>query len=258
MILYVAMAVVLSAGVVAALAPRSASGHPVRWVGFDGQSVLLIFALYVAAETFFGTGFAISLLTACALNEAGHVLAHRMLGRGASHFRLVPLLSEVPVQSDPFRDEGQAFFVALMGAGFSLAPMVLSFGLSAAFQPYAPEISAMLFLFGGTVALVNLLSLLPFRMLSGGRCAEIAARNFWPALAPGMAAFMIAASASAGLRYMSLPLLGLSLFGLVSLFWSPVSRLRPMGPAVGLLALAAYIMTLTAHFAGAYLLFGPE
>lgn len=254
MILYAMLAILLCAGVISAIAPKSASGQPIHWVGFNGQSVILIFVVYVAAHTFLGGAFAISLLAALALHETGHVLAHHMLGRGASHFRLAPVLSDVAVQSQPFRDEGQAFFVALMGAGFSLGPLVLAVGLGMAMQEISPDLSAFLLLFSATVAGVNCLLLLPFRGLDGGRCAEISARNFWPALVPGMSAFMIAAFAVSGLRRMSIAMLLLAGYGVLSLFARPVAALKPMGPDAGLTALAAYVLTFAAHFSGAILL----
>lgn len=255
MILFVAASIVLCAGMAIALMPREAGGHPIRWVGFDGYSVVAIFLIYVGFDAFLGSTFAISLLIALGLHEAGHVLAHRILGRGTSHFRLVPVLSEVPVQAEPFRDEGQAFFVALMGAGFSLAPMVLSLTLAAVLMPWAPDIAGFLLVFGATVGAVNFVMMLPFKPMDGGRCAAIAARNFWPALAPGITAFMIAAFFSAGFAEGSLAFFILGAFGLASLFSRPVANLKPMGPNAALVALAAYAFTLSAHFTAAWLLF---
>lgn len=256
MFIYVAASVLLCAGMASALMPREAGAHPVRWVGFDGYSVIAIFLIYVGCHAFFGSTFAIALLIALGLHEAGHVLAHRMLGRGTSHFRLVPLLSEVPVQADPFRDEGQAFFVALMGAGFSLAPMVLSLALAAGMASSMPDVASFLLVLGTTIGAVNFIMLLPFQPLDGGRCAVIAARNFWPALAPGITAFMIAAFFSAGFAQGSLGFFVLGAFGLASLFARPVANLKPMGPNAALIGLAAYAFTLSAHFSSAWLLFG--
>ncbi len=254
-ILSVAAAILLCAVMANVLRPVTTSQQNIQLVGFDGAGLILVFVIYVAAAAFLGDTFAISLIAAFLLHEGGHVLANRMLNRGTSRFRMVPLLAGQQVCETPFRSEGAAFFVALMGAGFSLAPMSLAFALALLLRSTGPELADFLIVFGATIGAVNFLALLPFRPLDGGRCAAIAARNFWPALAPSYTIFMIAAFMTAGVKNGSVALLALAAFGLQSLIRKPGRPLVPMGASTGLIGLAAYTFTLAAHFTAGWLLF---
>ena len=91
------------------LRPVTTSQQNIQLVGFDGAGLILVFVIYVAAAAFLGDTFAISLIAAFLLHEGGHVLANRMLNRGTSRFRMVPLLAGQQVCETPFRSEGAAF-----------------------------------------------------------------------------------------------------------------------------------------------------
>lgn len=250
----IALAMVICFFVAASLKPLEAHGHHIELVGFDGPGVVLVFVIYVASASLMGDAFAVSLLLGFALHEAGHVLANRMLGRGPSRFRMIPAFTPLNVSAAPFRKEGDAFFMAIMGAGFSLAPMAMSLALTVPMRLVWPEVADFLLVFGATIGALNFLMLLPFWPMDGGRCAEIAARNFWPALAPGLTAFMVASMGMAGMRSGSLSLLVLAAFGLHSLLRRTDHQLDPMGPNAGLIALAAYTFTFAAHFSAGWLL----
>lgn len=247
----------IAVSLVIALRPSDGPRPRVNFVGFDGPGVLALFILYVAASAYWGQAFAMSVLAALALHEMGHVLANHSLGRGGTRVRLLPKLSGHSVEERPFHHEGDAFFVALMGAGFSLAPMVLSMALGLGLSPHIPEVGQFLLILGATIGLFNFVALLPFPRLDGGLCAEMAARNFWPALAPGMSAFMVSALVAAGVRTGAISLFLLAGLGLFGLIRRPATHLVPMGPNTALIALAAYSFTLAAHFMAANTLIGP-
>ncbi len=257
MVLLVLSVLLLCVAMAFALRGAAPNGSPIIFTGFDGIGVLLGFVAFVTAAAAHGTSFGLWLLAALMLHEAGHVLAYRMLGHAPTRFRLVPLLSRLPISDRPLKSEGEAFFVALMGAGFSLAPMALAFVLSSMLAATEPALATQLQTFAVTIGALNFVNLLPFPLLDGGRCARIAARSFWPALAPAMTAFMVAAFFAAALRTQSpvlLVLVGLGLSGLLPRKADRPQELAPLGPSGALTALAAYVFTLAAHFSAGWLL----
>lgn len=229
-----------------------ATGASVSLSGFDGVGVLLGFVAFIFAAALLGPAFGISLLAALLLHELGHVMAYRMLGHTHTRFRLVPLYTSLPVSDQPLKTEGEVFFVALMGPGLSLAPMLLAMTLSAMLATSAPELANWLRIFAVTCGALNFINLLPFWPLDGGRCARIAAGNFWPALAPGITVFMSTALLVAGLRTQSLALLIFAVVGASTLLRKGDPLGTPMGANNGLVALAAYTFTMAAHFSAGW------
>ena len=220
--------------------------------GFDGIGVLTGFVVFTVASAAFGPVFALSLIVSLLLHEFGHVIGYRMIGHEDARFRLVPLLSGAPMSDHPVRTEGQAFFVALMGPGVSIGPMVLAYTLSATLANSNPEVSGNLRVFAVTCGTLNFLNLLPFWPLDGGRCTRIFAGNFWPTLAPALTVFMTAAFTAAALRTDSLTLFILAGVGVQSLFQKGEPKREKLGESNALTAMAAYAFTLATHFCGGY------
>ncbi|MGR3661424.1 MAG: hypothetical protein ACU0CA_09625 [Paracoccaceae bacterium] len=239
---------VLCIAMLYALRGSVVTGTPITFSGFDGIGVILGFVAFVAASALMGPLVGISLLISLMLHELGHVLAHRMLGHTTTRFRLVPLYSDQPISDRPLKTEGEVFFVALMGPGLSLAPMVLAMALSGMLANTSPELAGFFRIFAVTCGALNFVNLLPFYPLDGGRCARIAADNFWPALAPGLTVFMSTAMFVAGLRTGSVALIVVAVAGSATLLRRKERLAEPLGPNNGLIALAAYAFTLAAHF----------
>lgn len=249
------IALCLCVGLALAIMPRSATVGTVKWVGFDGYGVILAFVIFVGATLALGNQFAIALLTGLVLHEAGHVLAARSLNIGRARFRLAPMLSDGWVLNEDPETDAEAFFVTLMGAGLSLAPMALSITLAVALRGAAPEAADFLLLFGATLGALNFVMLLPVWPLDGARCAQIATRGFWPELAPGLTLFMSAAALTAGIKHASLALVVLALVGVGSLLHRSRDGAKMMSGRESLIALAAYTFTMAAHFSAGWLLF---
>lgn len=249
---FVAIASVLCAATVFAVRGSVLARPRIPLSGFDGVGVLIGFVLFTLASATLGPIFGISLIISFLLHELGHVIAYRVIGHDDARFRLIPWLSGVPISDRPIKTEAQAFFVALMGPGISIGPMVLAYTLSVTLTQTAPEAAGILKIFAVTCATMNFINLLPFWPLDGGRCTRIFATNFWPALAPAMTVFMTAALASAGLRTGSIALLVLAGVGAQSLLHKPGPKLAPLGSDHGLTALAAYSFTMAAHFYGGW------
>lgn len=245
---------ILCAATVCALCPRPAFGPAITLSGFDGIGVLVGFVAFVLAATVLGPVFGISVLITLLLHELGHVIGHQILGHRNTRFRLIPQLSAAPISDDPHDSDGQVLFVALMGPGFCLAPMVLAHLGSIWLAPSNPEVAASFQIFAITCGTVNFISLMPFWPLDGGRCARIAAASIWPAFAPAITVFMASALAAAALRTGSLALLVVAGIGLHSLMRGSRTKRHPLHPDTGVVALAAYAFTLAAHFSGGWLL----
>lgn len=222
--------------------------------GFDGIGVVVGFMVFTLASALLGPTFGISLIVSFLLHEFGHVIAYRMVGHQDARFRLVPVLSGVQISDQPLKTDGQAFFVALMGPGISIAPMALAYSLSVALSQHDPQAASLFRVFAVTCGTMNFITLLPFWPLDGGKCARLFAINFWPALAPALTAFLTAALASAAWRTGSIALLVLALVGLQSMFRKKSGQRIAMSPDVGLTAMAAYAFTMAAHFSGGWML----
>ncbi|MBV1867186.1 MAG: hypothetical protein KUG69_04670 [Marinosulfonomonas sp.] len=247
-------ATILCGALLYALRGGVTAGGPVSFSGFNGIGVVVVFVAFVFSAALLGPAFGISLLISLFIHELGHVLAYRMLGHTNTRIRMVPLLRGSEISDRPLTSEGQAFFVAIMGSGLSLAPMVLALALSAAFAQTAPEFSVAMRVFSVTCGALNFVNLLPIWPLDGGRCARLAAASFWPALAPGMTIFMCSAMAMAGLRSGSIALLILAAIGAQSLWRKNEPLAEPMSANHALIALAAYAFTFAAHFTSGWLL----
>jgi len=247
-------ATILCGALLYALRGGVTAGGPVSFSGFNGIGVVFVFVAFVFAAALLGTTFGISLLVSLFIHELGHVLAYRMLGHKHTRIRLVPMMKDTDISDTRPVSEGEAFFIALMGPGLSLAPMVLALTLSVAFAQSAPGFADAMRVFSVTCGALNFINLLPIWPLDGGRCARIAAGNFWPALAPGMTVFMCSAMAMAGLRSGSLALIVFAAIGAHSLLHKSEPLAVRMGPNNALIGLAAYTFTLAAHFTSGWLL----
>ncbi len=223
--------------------------------GLNGIGVIFGFIFYVLASSVFGAEIAVTLIASLLLHEMGQVLAYRMLGHSQAKFRLVMLQYNQPISAQPLTNDGEEFFTAIMGAVFSLGPMVLSLAIAAALLPVAPVTAHQFWLFGVTCGALNFVSLLPFWPFAGGRCIRTSVVKFWPGLGPMMTVFLSAAMLVASLRTGSVALMVLAGIGAQSLWRPSPSGLEPMEPETGLIALSAYAFTLAAHFSAGWLLF---
>jgi len=247
-------AAILCGALLYALRGGVIAGGPVSFSGFNGIGVVFVFIAFVFAAALLGPAFGVSLLISLFIHELGHVLAYRMLGHTNTRIRMVPLLPGSEISDKPLTSEGEAFFVAIMGPGLSLAPMVLALALSAAFSQTAPGFAVAMRVFAVTCGALNFVNLLPIWPLDGGRCARLAASSFWPGLAPGITIFMCSALAMAGLRSGSIALIILAAIGAHSLLRKSEPLAQQMNANNALIALAAYTFTFAAHFTSGWLL----
>ncbi|MCR8722805.1 hypothetical protein [Frigidibacter sp. ROC022] len=229
------------------------SGGRVALEGFDGLGVLTGFVLSCGAALLFGPINGLSVILALLLHEAGHWLALRIIGRGDATFRLFPALN--PEIHDSFDHDGEATFHALMGPGLAVAPMVLTLALTLALQDLAPGAADFLAALTFSLCLLNVLNLLPFRLLDGGRTIEAVARVLSPSVH-----YLAVASAVAGLGLAGLST-GLpwtyfvAALGILGLLLRPSRpRTHAMSAREAGLAFAAWCALLATHVSGGALI----
>ncbi len=111
----------------------------------------------------------IALVLGIAIHEFGHVAAFRAIGHNDARFRLIPLLGGVAISNKLPKDQLSEFYIAIMGPGIMLGPLVLSgvyihtIGMgSGVFGDFART----MFVITGAINFFNLLPLWP---LDGGR-----------------------------------------------------------------------------------------
>ena len=220
--------------------------------GLDPQAMGFGLLAIIAAGYFWGPQFGLALILAVMLHEFGHVAAYRIAGHSDARFRLIPLMGGVAISDTVPASQDKAFFIALMGPGISLAPMVAAYAAADLLWIRAPGVSSFLLTFASVTAALNFFNLLPLWPLDGGRCVRIIAAS----ILPGGGSFVLLAM-SAGLiaiaiALQSFLLLAFALLGSQSLFQSEaILRAQwPMGRARALLAFAAYGFTMAAHFLG--------
>lgn len=236
---------------------RVEGARGLKVVGFD-PSALGLGALAVGVAVFYyGWAFGIALCLAVALHEFGHVVAYRVCGHDDARFRLIPILGGVAISNRLPATQERAFFIAIMGPAICLAPMALAFALADLLALTQPLAASLLFAFGAVLAGFNLLNLLPFWPLDGGRIVQILAQTYipWATRQVSIAMTLI----GAGLAFLSQSWIILIL---ILLSWGALMQSeqilglqRPMSRARGLLALAAYGFTAAAFFKGGAFLF---
>lgn len=215
----------------------------------DLGTVRIWILLSLAAILVFKLKYGSALVLALMVHEMGHVAGHRILGHSNVKFRLAPLFTAGPIAKSSTRGQAQEFFVTIMGAGFSLVPMVASLMLARLLEPSAPDLSTIFYAIGSTIAALNFVNLLPLLPLDGGRVL----RQIFITLCPRTGTLVMLAL-SAGAAALSFYQESLSLITIVCLgsmvFFRPSEDglvRTPMPQRTAFLALAIYGFTLASH-----------
>ncbi|MGB3315094.1 MAG: site-2 protease family protein [Albidovulum sp.] len=227
--------------------------------GMDPQAMGMGLLAIIAAGYFWGPLFGVALILSVMLHEFGHVAAYRIAGHADARFRLIPLMGGVAISDQHPASQEKAFFIALMGPGICLAPMVTAYALAGLTWDTAPAVSEFLWTFALVTAAINFFNLLPFWPLDGGRCIQLISQSFWPGSTGPIMAAMAAALIVAALWLQSFLLFFFALMGAQSLLTSQtvLQAQRPMGARRGFLALSAYLFTTLAHMMGGVSMFLP-
>jgi Zn-dependent protease len=238
---------------------RGARGF--QFAGFD-LSALGMGALAVSAAVYFwGVLYGIALIIAVIIHEFGHVAAFRVCGDADARFRLIPLIGGVAISNQTPSRANRDFFITLMGPAINLGPMVLCFALSDMLVNGDSEISyqigVFLYVQGLVLAALSFFSLLPMWPLDGGKLTQRLIYTVALDLTRSVSIAMTLLALGLCLLTRSLILLVFVLISWPGLMQSErlLQVQRPLAGRTALLALAAYLTTTAAFFAGGHALF---
>jgi Zn-dependent protease len=141
------------------------------------NSVLISLIAVASFAYMWGWQFALIVAGIIMIHELGHALAMILVGIPVKGVYLVPFFGGAAVAAAPYRSEGQAGFVALMGPGFSLLSTI-ALGIAAQ-QTAIP----LLFKAAHISAIINLVNLAPIIPLDGGRVIHSVLLSFDRSLA---------------------------------------------------------------------------
>jgi Zn-dependent protease len=222
--------------------------HVLTFAGFDLNALLLGLLAVGAAVYFFDPMYGVALVLSIMVHEFGHVAAYRICGHSDARFRLIPLIGGVAISSQVPASQEKQFFISLMGPGICLAPTALAMALVYLDWPEYSAVADFLWIFATVTATINFFNLLPFWPLDGGRCIAILAHSFVPSFAGQVTMAMAAAAILLAVYTQSMGMVFFALMGAQSLIQGgDTARVqRPMGKRRGLLAAAAYLVTLAA------------
>lgn len=208
---------------------------------------------FAAACLVFGPMHGVALTLSIMLHEFGHVAAYRVIGHRDARFRLLPLFGGVAISDRLPDSEEESFFVALMGPGICIAPMVLAHALHPAVASVNALAGEFLWTFAITTGALNFFNLLPLWPLDGGRCVRNVVNAFSPAAAKQIAPIMAAALIAGAVATRSMGLVLFALMGAQSVIASAGDfGQHPMGPRRALLAFGAWSAALATFWIGGW------
>ncbi|HEX9858233.1 MAG TPA: hypothetical protein VGA75_07735, partial [Paracoccaceae bacterium] len=158
-----------------------ADGQSISLPEFDKDALKLGILAALLALNLLDLNYGLALIFAVITHEFGHVAASRFAGHRDAQFRLLPLFARRAISNQLPRSQESDFFITIMGAGISIAPMVTALVLAALTQDSLPMLSEPLRIFGSTMAALNFINLLPLWPLDGGRCLRMICQSLIPA-----------------------------------------------------------------------------
>ena len=224
--------------------------------GFDINSAGLGVLAVGAAMWFFGVLYGVALMVAVVIHEFGHVAAFRICGHADARFRLIPLFGGVAISNQQPASVDKAFFITLMGPAIGLAPMALCFALSDLVvlrdTDFAYQVANYLYIQAMVFGSLNFFNLLPLWPLDGGKITQRLVYTFFPGATRITSIAMSVVAVALCVMTRQYLLLLFVLMGWQGLMQSErlLEAQRPMPMRTALLALAAYLATAAAFFAG--------
>ncbi|MCI4663297.1 MAG: hypothetical protein MRY74_01115 [Neomegalonema sp.] len=137
-----------------------------------------------------------AVLFAVAVHEYGHVLAYRLIGHSNPKFQFVPF-GGVAYSGQHYGSNREAFFVAMMGPGFSLILVVALLLVAKGLVQVNFELAHLAFLMAFWVGILNAINLLPLYPFDGGRALQSIVSNLGPTRM--RSTMMVATSVTTGL-----------------------------------------------------------
>lgn len=229
-------------------------GRGLQVIGYDTNALGLGGLAIAAAVYFYGWQVGAALIITVLIHEFGHVAAYRVCGHSDARFRLIPLFGGLAISDQTPSRQDKDFFISLMGPAICLAPMALCFALSDLMVEQSWQVANFLYILALTMGAINFFNLLPFWPLDGGRMIRILTFTYIPWATRSVTIAMALAATAMAILTQSYFLLIFVLLGWQSAVQSEslIAVQRPMTKQRGALALAAYLFTALAFFAGGF------
>ncbi|MGB8817919.1 MAG: site-2 protease family protein [Rhizobiaceae bacterium] len=192
------------------------------------------------------------------LHEAGHMFAFRAMGHRSARMIIIPFLGGLALGGRPYNSHFEVGFSALMGAGFSVFPVIAAISLYSPLQQAGfVSAAAVVGAFGTIGAIFNLGNLVPVWKFDGG---QVIRQIFRTRLGQGLASFLLlggllAVGKAGGFSNQALVVVGI-VFSLLSVVTSgtgvkPKFALVPMSAKERCLVFFGLLAAFGAHAAGA-------
>ena len=192
------------------------------------------------------------------LHEAGHMFAFRAMGHRSARMIIIPFLGGLALGGRPYNSHFEVGFSALMGAGFSVFPVIAAISLYTPVQQAGfTSAAAIVGAFGTIGAIFNLGNLVPVWKFDGG---QVIRQIFRTRLGQGLASFfllggLLAVGKVGGFSNQALVVVGV-VFSLLSVVTSgtgvkPKFALVPMSAKERCLVFCGLLAAFGAHAAGA-------
>lgn len=191
----------------------------------------------------------LALVIGIAIHEFGHVAAYRAMGHDDARFRLIPFLGGVAISNKLPKDQLTDFYVAIMGPGIMLAPLVISGVAAEMLATTAPRVAALAQIMFIITGVINFFNLLPLWPLDGGRILRTITFT-WSPVASRFITLGMSVALAVWAIYAKLPLIALvAFFGFRSARRiATINRAQaPMLPREAVMAGIAYLAALAAH-----------
>jgi Zn-dependent protease len=151
---------------------------PPMQIGMALLSAIIMWPFFGLTKT--GLILSLTLTSVVALHELGHILAFRIMGHRSARMIFIPILGGFALGGRPYDRHFEVGFSALMGAGFSVFPVVVALGL---YQPLLEmqyfTAAAIIGTFGLMGAIFNLANLAPMWKFDGGQVIRQLFKGRW-------------------------------------------------------------------------------
>jgi Zn-dependent protease len=219
-------------------------------------SVLILWPFFGLSSA--GLMLSAVLTSVVVLHEAGHMFAFRAMGHKSARMIIIPFLGGIALGGRPYNSHFEVGFSALMGAGFSVFPVIAAISL---YEPLHSSghtaLAALLGAFGTIGAIFNLGNLVPVWKFDGG---QVIRQVFKSRAGQGLASFMLLCGLllvgkACGFSNAALMVVGV-VFSVLSLVTAgtgvkPRHALMPMSGLERALVFCGLVAAFSAHAAGA-------
>ena len=230
--------------------------RPFTQVGMAVVSTILLWPFFGLTQT--GLILSSMLTLVVGLHEFGHMFAFRIMGHKSARMIFIPILGGIALGGRPYDRHFEVGFSALLGAGFSVFPVLAAIALYPVALAHGWNgLAACLAAFGMIGAVFNLANLVPVWKFDGGQVIRQVFTSKWAQAISSFALLgaLLLIGLAAGFSASVLLPVGV-VFALLSLMtngasFKPRHALEPMTGRERAAILAGLAATFVAHASGA-------